>query len=140
VRNNGDWQTLYYDTVVELDPIKLLDKIEAAQKAIADRLKNAMNPINANEQQVIETPGAIFTSSRNTQRHGTLLSGCAGNRLHRCSGRCGHRNAEVIADHMRRRGEAEGQFRLNRSTQPALAIIMTSQLAHKKLLFEEGPD
>jgi hypothetical protein len=47
VRNNGDWQTLYYDTVVELDPIKLLDKIEAAQKAIADRLKNAMNPINA---------------------------------------------------------------------------------------------
>jgi hypothetical protein len=54
VRNNGDWQTLYYDTVVELDPIKLLDKIEAAQKAIADRLKNAMNPINANEQQVIE--------------------------------------------------------------------------------------
>jgi hypothetical protein len=54
VRNNGDWQTLYYDTVVELDPIKLLDKIEAAQKAIADRLKNAMNPINANEQQAIE--------------------------------------------------------------------------------------
>jgi hypothetical protein len=48
VRNNGDWQTLYYDTVVELDPIKLLDKIEAGQKAIADRLKNAMNPINAN--------------------------------------------------------------------------------------------
>jgi transcriptional regulator len=40
--------------VVELDPIKLLDKIEAAQKAIADRLKNAMNPINANEQQAIE--------------------------------------------------------------------------------------
>jgi hypothetical protein len=54
VRNNGDWQTLYYDTVVELDPIKLLDNIEAAQKAIADRLKNAMNPINANEQQAIE--------------------------------------------------------------------------------------
>ena len=54
VRNNGDWQTLYYDTVVELDPIKLLDKIEAAQKAIADRLKNAMNPIIANEQQAIE--------------------------------------------------------------------------------------
>jgi hypothetical protein len=56
VRNNGDWQTLYYDTVVELDPIKLLDKIEAAQKAIADRLKNAMNPMNANnnKQQAIE--------------------------------------------------------------------------------------
>ncbi len=43
--DNGDWQTLYYDAVVELDPIKLLDKIEATQKAIADRLKNAMNPI-----------------------------------------------------------------------------------------------
>jgi len=37
--DNGDWQTLYYDAVVELDPIKLLVKIEAAQKAIADRLK-----------------------------------------------------------------------------------------------------
>lgn len=30
--------------------------------------------------------------------------------------RCGQRNADAIADHMRRRGEAEGQFRLNRST------------------------
>jgi hypothetical protein len=39
VSDNGDWQTLYYDAVVELDPIKLLDKIEVAQKAIADRLK-----------------------------------------------------------------------------------------------------
>jgi len=26
-----------------------LDKIDAAQKAIANRLKNAMDPINANE-------------------------------------------------------------------------------------------
>jgi hypothetical protein len=40
--------------VVELDPIKLLDKIEAAQKAIDDRLKNAIDPINANEQELIE--------------------------------------------------------------------------------------
>jgi hypothetical protein len=54
VSDNGDWQTLYYDAVVKLDPVKLLDKIEAAQKAIPDRLKNAMNPINANEQQAIE--------------------------------------------------------------------------------------
>jgi hypothetical protein len=54
VSDNGDWQTLYYDAVVKLDLVKLLDKIEAAQKTIPDRLKNAMNPINANEQQAIE--------------------------------------------------------------------------------------
>jgi hypothetical protein len=51
------WLTLYNDTVVELDPIKLLDKIEVAQKAISDRLEDALhgrNPINANEQQLIE--------------------------------------------------------------------------------------
>ena len=44
--DDGNWQALYYDAVVELDPIKLLDKIEAAQKAIDDRLKNAIEPIN----------------------------------------------------------------------------------------------
>jgi hypothetical protein len=54
VSDDGNWQALYYDAVVELDPIKLLDKIEAAQKAIDDRLKNAVEPINANEQQAIE--------------------------------------------------------------------------------------
>jgi hypothetical protein len=54
VSDNGDWRALYYDAVVELDPIKLLDKIEAAQKAIDDRLKNAIDPINANEQELIE--------------------------------------------------------------------------------------
>jgi hypothetical protein len=36
---NGNWLTLYNDAVVELDPIKLLDKIEAAERAIADRLE-----------------------------------------------------------------------------------------------------
>jgi hypothetical protein len=45
VSDNGDWRALYYDAVVELDPIKLLDKIEAAQKAIDDRLKNAIGQI-----------------------------------------------------------------------------------------------
>jgi hypothetical protein len=54
VSDNGDWRALYYDAVVESDPIKLLDKIEAAQKAIDDRLKNAIDPINANEQELIE--------------------------------------------------------------------------------------
>jgi hypothetical protein len=50
---NGNWQTLYYDAVVELDPVKLLQKIEAAQKAIGDRLREA-DPIDAPEQQLIE--------------------------------------------------------------------------------------
>jgi hypothetical protein len=57
VSNNGDWQTLYYDAVVELDPVQLLQKIEAAQKAIVDRLEdslNGRNPIEAGEQQLIE--------------------------------------------------------------------------------------
>lgn len=51
------WQSLYNDAVAELDRIKLLPKIEAAQKAIGDRLEGALhgrNPINANEQQAIK--------------------------------------------------------------------------------------
>ena len=51
---NGNWQTLYYDAVVELDPITLLQKIEAAQKAIGARLKDSVNPIYADEEQAIE--------------------------------------------------------------------------------------
>ena len=50
---NGNWQTLYYDAVVELDPVKLLQKIEAAQKAIGDRLRDE-HAIDSNEQQLIE--------------------------------------------------------------------------------------
>jgi hypothetical protein len=54
VTQNGDWQTLYNDAVVELNPIDLLQKIEAAQRAIVDRLKDTGNPIGANEQELIE--------------------------------------------------------------------------------------
>jgi hypothetical protein len=50
---NGNWQRLYYDAVVELDPVKLLQKIETAQKAIGDRLREA-DPIDAPEHQLIE--------------------------------------------------------------------------------------
>jgi hypothetical protein len=32
----NDWQTLYYDAVVELDPLQLQQKIEAAQIAVGD--------------------------------------------------------------------------------------------------------
>jgi hypothetical protein len=41
---------LYYDAVVELDPLKLLQKIEAAQKAIGDRLREAhpITPLSSN--------------------------------------------------------------------------------------------
>jgi hypothetical protein len=53
-QNGSAWQSLYNDAVAELDPIKLLQKIEAAQKAIGSRLEDAVNPINANEQQAIE--------------------------------------------------------------------------------------
>jgi hypothetical protein len=53
-QNGSAWQSLYSDAVAELDPIQLLEKIEAAQKAIGARLKDAVNPINANEQQAIE--------------------------------------------------------------------------------------
>jgi hypothetical protein len=54
---NGNWQSLYNDAVVEVDRIKLLERIAATQKAIGDRLEDALqgrNPIDANEQQLIE--------------------------------------------------------------------------------------
>jgi hypothetical protein len=54
---NGNWLTLYNDAIVELDPIKLLDKIEVTQKAIGDRMEDALhgrNPINGNERELIE--------------------------------------------------------------------------------------
>ncbi len=53
VSDHGDWQKLYNDAVVELDPIKLLQKIEAAQEAIGDRLRD-VHAIDSNEQQLIE--------------------------------------------------------------------------------------
>jgi hypothetical protein len=54
---NGNWQSLYNDAVVELDRIKLMERIAATQRAIGDRLEDALqgrNPINANERQAIE--------------------------------------------------------------------------------------
>lgn len=36
--NGSNWQSLYNDAAAESDPIRLLDKIEAAQKAIGNRL------------------------------------------------------------------------------------------------------
>jgi hypothetical protein len=54
---NGNWQSLYNDAVVELDPIALLQKIEAAQKAIGNRMEDAFlgrNPIDGNERELIE--------------------------------------------------------------------------------------
>ena len=53
---NG-WQSLYYDAVAELDPTALLRRIEAAQRAIVDRLDESLhgrNPMDAIEQQAIE--------------------------------------------------------------------------------------
>jgi hypothetical protein len=52
-QNGSAWQSLYNDAVVELDPIALLQKIEAAQKAISDRLSEAL-PIDGTEEQLIE--------------------------------------------------------------------------------------
>jgi hypothetical protein len=54
---NGNWQSLYNDAVVELDRIKLLQKIEAAQKAIGNRMEDGFLgrlPIDAPERQAIE--------------------------------------------------------------------------------------
>ena len=54
---NGNWQSLYNDAVVELDRIKLLQKIEAAQKAIGNRMEDdflGRLPIDAAERQAIE--------------------------------------------------------------------------------------
>ncbi len=48
------WQSLYNDAVFELNPIALLQKIEAAQRVIADRLKDMGNPIDAHERELIE--------------------------------------------------------------------------------------
>ena len=56
MKQTADWQTLYCDAVAELDPTALLQKIEAAQRAIVDRLDDALhgNPIDASEEQAIE--------------------------------------------------------------------------------------
>ena len=35
-QNGSKWQSLYKDAVAELDPIKLLDKIEAAETSVID--------------------------------------------------------------------------------------------------------
>jgi|SRR5579872_4951877 len=54
---NSRLQTLYNNAVVELDPTLLLQKIEAAQRAILDRLDDALHgrdPINDDEEQAIE--------------------------------------------------------------------------------------
>lgn len=54
---NGNWQSLYNDAVVEIDRIKLLQKIELAHKAIGNRMEDAMLgrlPIEAAERQAIE--------------------------------------------------------------------------------------
>ena len=57
MNQDRDWQSLYNDAVAELDPITLLQKIEAAQRAIIDRLDDAVhgrNLIDDDEHQAIE--------------------------------------------------------------------------------------
>jgi hypothetical protein len=56
-QNGSNWQSVYNDAVAELDPTLLLRKIEAAQKALDDRLEDALHgrrPIDPNERQLIE--------------------------------------------------------------------------------------
>lgn len=56
-QNGSVWRTLYNDAVVELDQIKLLQKIEVAQKAIGNRMEDVLLgrlPIDAAERQAIE--------------------------------------------------------------------------------------
>ena len=53
-QNGSHWESLYNDAIAELDPIKLLDKIAVAERAIGVRLEDALhgrNPIDANERQ-----------------------------------------------------------------------------------------
>jgi hypothetical protein len=57
-----------------LDPITLLDKIEAAQKAIGDRLEDALHgrsPINGNERELIEDARRNFYFLKKHPRHDT---------------------------------------------------------------------
>jgi hypothetical protein len=57
VNPSSVWQSLYSDALVELDPIKLLQKIDAAQEAISDRLNDALHgrdPIDVDEWRAIE--------------------------------------------------------------------------------------
>jgi hypothetical protein len=56
-QNNGDWQSLYSDALIELDQTKLRQKIEAAEQAIGERLTAALHgrlPLEAKEQAAIE--------------------------------------------------------------------------------------
>jgi len=65
---------LYYDAVVELDPTLLLPRIEAAQKAIGDRLREA-HPIDADERQLIEDARHDLHFLKNIQRLWVMCSG-----------------------------------------------------------------
>ena len=54
--NSNSWKTFYQDALLELDPEKMPQKIDAAQNAIADRVEDGLQgrrPIGAAEQQRI---------------------------------------------------------------------------------------
>jgi hypothetical protein len=42
-QNTHGWQTFYQDALLESDPEKMLQKVDAAQHAIADRLEDAFH-------------------------------------------------------------------------------------------------
>ena len=46
-----DWQTLYRTAMAESDPVKLNGKIEAARRAIRDRLEDMDDPRESRERQ-----------------------------------------------------------------------------------------
>jgi hypothetical protein len=54
--NGNGWQSLYTDALLEVDQEKILQKIDAAQNAIADRVEDGLHsrpPIGSAERQRI---------------------------------------------------------------------------------------
>jgi hypothetical protein len=49
--NDQEWQSLYRTAMAESDPVKLSAKIEAARRAIRNRLEDADDPRESRERQ-----------------------------------------------------------------------------------------
>jgi hypothetical protein len=55
-QNSSNWKAFYQDALLELDPEKMPQKIDAAQNAIADRVEDGLHgrcPIGPAERQRI---------------------------------------------------------------------------------------
>jgi hypothetical protein len=75
--NSNSWKTFYQDALLELDPEKMPQKIDAAQNAIADRVEDGLHgrrPIGARlSGNALQTRGTTFPTWRDIRLHDRAL-------------------------------------------------------------------